>query len=888
MLTENQLKAQISTIVHARKSDLSIIGIHVPAHWTGVPEVKVDGKSYRIISADTELELRAALTEKFPAEQEPVVVTPLHERDVGEDLLYRFTKRRFHTLSARDLLQELFQARDIDPRLNRLKWMAITLADLRPETGFLPSPQGMLDQDTAWGAFLDVRLGLKTARPDLGALLTWIRQPTNLEKWASLGVDTETATATQQWLTASAGAEAELIWSALRKNPKESVIALGLVALVLYLREDLPTDIAVARGKFEALYFEGLHLTPEVGRAFALAAHAWLTKAETSSEEARAEVEQSDRMLRDLRIEDRAIESEASFLGWEQRLAGFGRALREWIKAPGAGPASVVFKAFQFARKHRCATAETKRVDQIEMAVRLCRWLAQACSEESNESFDVLGFRYVNELCFVDWARYILFHGDSQADLNQAYEELVFVVSERREAFNRKFAEALAQWTAAGSASKGMTLIEDALAQKVAPLAKDKPVLLVVLDGLSYPIYRQITTALVKDGWAEAIHGDATVSSPVVAGLPTVTEWSRRLLLSGRSDITPGADESAAFRDAPALQGIGRSSQPPKLFRKGDLTESGGRSIAEELRKEILSTSRQIVGVVINAIDDHLAKDDQVTIPWDRQSIPILQQVMELAQSAGRGVVITSDHGHVVTHRAKLLCAAPNDRYRIPSGSPREEELHLNRGRGAVFSSSGVFAPWSERSFYTTKRNGFHGGITPQEVLVPGTIFIHGSSAPENWKLVPQQSPRWWWESEESSRPMPVQEVKVSKKVKTPVADATLPLFAAVAATPAKAWIDNLLSSELYQEQYRRAGRNPPNPETIKKVLQALNERQGTLLRSVLAQHSGEPEIRLNGLLAMMRRILNVEGYPVLSVDDASGTVRLNIELLRTQFDLSA
>jgi hypothetical protein len=60
------------------------------------------------------------------------------------------------------------------------------------------------------------------------------------------------------------------------------------------------------------------------------------------------------------------------------------------------------------------------------------------------------------------------------------------------------------------------------------------------------------------------------------------------------------------------------------------------------------------------------------------------------------------------------------------------------------------------------------------------------------------------------------------------------------------------------------------------------------MLKSVLAQCSGEPEIRLPGLLAMLRRILNVEGYPVLAVDDASSTVRLNLDLLRTQFDLSA
>ena len=36
-----------------------------------------------------------------------------------------------------------------------------------------------------------------------------------------------------------------------------------------------------------------------------------------------------------------------------------------------------------------------------------------------------------------------------------------------------------------------------------------------------------------------------------------------------------------------------------------------------------------------------------------------------------------------------------------------------------------------------------------------------------------------------------------------------------------------------------------------------------------------------------MRRILNVEGYDVLSIDEASETVELNRELLDTQFGLA-
>ena len=53
-----------------------------------------------------------------------------------------------------------------------------------------------------------------------------------------------------------------------------------------------------------------------------------------------------------------------------------------------------------------------------------------------------------------------------------------------------------------------------------------------------------------------------------------------------------------------------------------------------------------------------------------------------------------------------------------------------------------------------------------------------------------------------------------------------------------------------------------------------------------LARELQFPTLRLPGLLAKMQRILNVDGYPVLSRDDASDTVELNRDLLLKQFDL--
>jgi hypothetical protein len=45
------------------------------------------------------------------------------------------------------------------------------------------------------------------------------------------------------------------------------------------------------------------------------------------------------------------------------------------------------------------------------------------------------------------------------------------------------------------------------------------------------------------------------------------------------------------------------------------------------------------------------------------------------------------------------------------------------------------------------------------------------------------------------------------------------------------------------------------------------------------------PQFRIDGFLSNFERVLNVDGYPVVSVDD-SETVRLDIDLLKKQFGL--
>ncbi len=93
-------------------------------------------------------------------------------------------------------------------------------------------------------------------------------------------------------------------------------------------------------------------------------------------------------------------------------------------------------------------------------------------------------------------------------------------------------------------------------------------------------------------------------------------------------------------------------------------------------------------------------------------------------------------------------------------------------------------------------------------------------------------------------------------------------------------WIAHLLCSPLF------AAHDTPDDQCVRVLLATLEAHHDRLACRVLEQVLGAPAFRLHGTLAGMQRLLNVDGYQVLAVDDISGTVALNRQLLNTQFQL--
>src|SRR5205823_229782 len=119
-----------------------------------------------------------------------------------------------------------------------------------------------------------------------------------------------------------------------------------------------------------------------------------------------------------------------------------------------------------------------------------------------------------------------------------------------------------------------------------------------------------------------------------------------------------------------------------------------------------------------------------------------------------------------------------------------------------------LIAPWSERVRYRARKNGYHGGLTPQEMVIPITVLVAGDIHLAGWGEAPDQTPEWW---EAAPAVSAVPALVPLLKPPEPETPRTLwdavepePIQAAPATggqpAPPPAWLANLLASPLFIE----------------------------------------------------------------------------------------
>lgn len=93
-----------------------------------------------------------------------------------------------------------------------------------------------------------------------------------------------------------------------------------------------------------------------------------------------------------------------------------------------------------------------------------------------------------------------------------------------------------------------------------------------------------------------------------------------------------------------------------------------------------------------------------------------------------------------------------------------------------------------------------------------------------------------------------------------------------------------IVESRTYREQHARSGRHALADGVVEQVLAQLVAGKGRVPIGVLAAAAGSADRSFDPAFAALRRLLNVDGYDVVSLEPDLVTVRLDLGLVRDQF----
>jgi len=801
--------------------------------------------------------MREALVGDLDGQRALLLLTPITE--LGDDVAARVFGRRVVRPDPQAALAAAFDVRALDARIPG--WLVRRLVALAPAEGYERTGARLLDADRAWSAFLRYGLGLD-AEPSLAALLRWAAGGRR-DRLAEL--DPEARKDVVERLSASIPGAAGVL-AAVVAGLGSDAVALGLA---LRLLVDGDAGAARVTGRVHA----GHHLPSwafeeRSGRAWAVVAEG-LVREELTADPPAAQLtlQHADRWVERLEVETLAGASDVLSLGLRNRLTALGGAVD--TRAGVAVAAASV-------RRHRLAEG-TGAAEVASLSRRLVDWLAR--EDEAPDTFRAAAAAYVAGDAYADLARTVLRHGGGEPTLDAALRGLVAAADARRAVQEECFARKLATWSAHAETGAELLGVEDVLGAIVAPLATQRPVLVVVLDGMSHRVAVELLDDVIAEGWTELRRAAQPQRALVLAALPSVTTYSRASLLSGALTTGLAADEQSAFAAHSALRAAG-GGVAPKLFHKREIADPHG-GLASALRSVIESPDR-VVGAVVNAIDDHLARDDQLRSPWSVRDIVPLRWLLSAARDAERLVVLLADHGHVLERGGRQRSHGGSGGERWAAATrPAEEDEVLVEGPRVLAEGGRALLAWDETLRYGPKKHGYHGGASAQEVLAPAIVLAPTLLEPlDGFVEAAYDAPAWW--TGVSAPPA----VELPAPAPDPEPGQQLRLDAP-AATSRLRWIDALLASETYAAQRGLSSRTPLADDRVRTILTALDSRDNTMLRPALAQAIGLAPARLSTTLSMLRLVLNVEGYDVLEVDEASDTVRLHRSVLFEQFGLS-
>jgi hypothetical protein len=264
-------------------------------------------------------------------------------------------------------------------------------------------------------------------------------------------------------------------------------------------------------------------------------------------------------------------------------------------------------------------------------------------------------------------------------------------------------------------------------------------------------------------------------------------------------------------------------------------------------------------------------------------------------------VILASDHGHV-WHRpdARLLKGDAGSRWRPDTGDVQDGEIVVKGSR--VRDEAGqnaVIVPWTETVYYKRQQNGYHGGATPQEMVCPLVMLTEVNLTEPNSAYAGLYScgyskPDWW-----SSAPTATNSAEPSEAAVVPARPRPTTLFDELLEEPPveapkkpeahpeeTAWITRLFASAAYKAQKELVRRHAPEDDLVRRCLVALESSGGIMTPAAFSKAAEVPAGRLDGLIARIQRLLNVDGYEILTMSRSENRIELNVLKLKRQFDL--
>jgi hypothetical protein len=853
-------------------------GIQADA-WSGPDQLDADGETLRIVFCKSSLAVRQALDSVADEGQRIVVITPCNGADLGIDVEARVVRNKFQRPDPWQAVRDRFRADGgIAPNVPKPNWLRDALLEVAETELPTLSTSTVLDLETVRST-LFVSLGLPR-HPDLRTLVDWAEER-SVAEWSRRPKELQECVAT--WLEDVIGLAARAIIDLVSAGHGDKARSFGLVARLFLETARVSSEqrelLVKASGRAEALLqrrsLDSNQIAPWV-EVVEAELHSELGP-EHSRKWQHIQV-QADQLLAHLGLESLSFLSRCLSSGLRAREEILAAELSVVLDS-GVSDLSPVSKAIDAVLEHKLAEVERKgRLKALPMCLKLLRWLRTPV--DSADGFSALAKQYVTGECFVDWARERLEYPEP---VQRPLLELWRLVANRREEFNRRFAQSATAHFAGSLESDSIIPLEQALERVVAPLMKVRKVAVIVLDGASLAVFREIQADFEQHGWREMGPTDpATGRGRSLAGLalmPTVTEVSRTSLLCGQPTKGDAATEKAGFAAHAALR---HGSKKPQLFHKDAITDER-LGMTEAAVRALSSDGPQVVGFVLNAIDDWLAKSDSDAAHWSIERIKPLMEILEHAAQADRVVVVTSDHGHVREHNTQCVDGGDGTRYRL-QGPLRDQEVML-RGPRVVTAGSQVIAPWTEALRYSAaKQHGYHGGATPQELLVPLSIFIHRGNSADGYEETPFLLPPWWQDGVAS----PAVSTKAASQKRTAKTQEVEPqrVQALPFASQGRALIAELFKSEIYDAQRKLAQRARIDDSKFESMLNLMVEQGGTMTLPALAARLQVPESRARGYVVAMRRVLNLDGVEVLAFDEQAGTLTLHANLLRVQFGI--